>query len=77
MGSLTVIFILELVTGFVAFFFVDKVRTEKLLTFSITIAVLTYSVRIICSIMPLACKQGIAILRGLMISKAKILKEKY
>ena len=26
MGSLTIIFILELVTGFVAFFFVDKVK---------------------------------------------------
>ena len=30
MGSLTIIFILELVTGFVAFFFVDKVKGIKL-----------------------------------------------
>ena len=30
MGSLTIIFILELVTGFVAFFFVDKVKGVKL-----------------------------------------------
>ena len=31
MGSLTVIFILELITGFIAFFFVDKVSPGKTL----------------------------------------------
>ena len=29
MGTLTIIFILELITGFVAFFFVDKVHFKN------------------------------------------------